>query len=50
MGTQYSDIVRFIAKQTGHSPELVNRVVDGGEPWPGVVTFQQYLDARMASR
>lgn len=44
--TGETDIIRFIAKQTGQSVELVNRVVDGGEPWPRVVAFQQYLESQ----
>ncbi len=41
-----SDIVQFIAKRTGLSPELVDRVVTAGEPWPGAIAIQQYFHSR----
>lgn len=46
MADNDSDIVRFIAKRTGFSAELVNRVVEAGEPWPGSIAIQQYFKSR----
>lgn len=46
MAADDSDIVRFIAKSTGLSTELVNRVIQAGEPWPVSVVIQQYFDTK----
>lgn len=46
MADNDSDIVRFIAKRTGLSTEIVNRVVEAGEPWPGSIAIQQYFKSR----
>lgn len=46
MTADNSDIVRFIGKRTGLSTELVNRIVQAGEPWPVSVVIQQYFDTK----
>ncbi len=46
MAADDSDIVRFLAKRTGFSTELVNRIVQAGEPWPASITIQQYFESR----
>lgn len=46
MAVDDSDIVRFIAKRTGFSTELVNRVVEAGEPWSPSIAIQQYFESR----
>lgn len=46
MADEASDIVQFIAKRTGFSIELVNRIVVAGEPWPHSIAIQQYFESR----
>lgn len=41
-----ADLIQFIARKTSLSPDLVNRVVEGGEPWPGSIAIQQYFKSR----
>lgn len=46
MAAEHSEIIRFIARRTGLSGGLVNRVVEAGEPWPVSVVIQQYFDGK----
>lgn len=41
-----SDLIQYIATKTGLSTNLVNRVVEGGEPWPQSLAIQEYFASR----
>ena len=40
-----NDIIQYIAMKTGLSTNLVNRVVNGGEPWPHVAALGQRAES-----
>lgn len=43
--TSEDDIIQYIATKTGLPSALVNRVVEGGEPWPHVAALGQRAES-----